>query len=302
VSRFYYALPGALALHGLLLLAHARHVPAARARAVHEQLVELEAPEVVEDPPNAVPVSSEPQIASRSAGALPAAIALRDALGARSPRAESESRAPAGDDAASGNGAAGTAEPTPEASAEPAPRKIDLGLDGHFFMRAPSEEFPRVRKPEVQRQLEAALVASDVAHGLARGNALLGSLNAAVRDVGPVRGEALFCVIVGADGSMTGLEFLQGSASDWSAALQSFRELAARKHVRVPPGARGLRVTFKVKAKVQMPSGQEVKGVDVASPSFAPKGLLLHGTFDVADVGAGAQRLVYAHVVSEEVL
>ena len=72
--------------------------------------------------------------------------------------------------------------------------------------------------------------------------------------------------------------------------------------VRVPAGARGLRVTFSIKAKVQLPSGAEVKGPNLANPSLDPNGLTPHGTFDVADLGSGSQRLVYARVVSEEVL
>jgi len=40
----------------------------------------------------------------------------------------------------------------------------------------------------------------------------------------------------------------------------------------------------------------------VANPSLKPNGLTLHGSFDVADLGAGPQRTVYAHVVSEEIL
>jgi len=169
-------------------------------------------------------------------------------------------------------------------------------------MRPGAEELPRVRKSGIQRELDSAMAASDVEHGLARGNALLGSLNAAVRDAGPTRGEALFRVTVGPDGSFSEVELLSGQASNWTSALKAFRELATRKRVRVPAGAHGLRVTFSVRAKVQLPSGAEVKGPDVAAPSLAPNGLTFHGTFDVADIGAQAQRLVYARVVSEEVL
>ncbi|HWZ89045.1 MAG TPA: hypothetical protein VNW92_09345, partial [Polyangiaceae bacterium] len=96
-----------------------------------------------------------------------------------------------------GNAIANSGGPVDAVDAPPADantgkpaRPIDLGLDGNFFMRPPSEELPRVRKSSVQRQLEASLSANDVQRGLARGSALLGSLNAAVRDTGPARGEA----------------------------------------------------------------------------------------------------------------
>ncbi len=86
--------------------------------------------------------------------------------------------------------------------------------------------------------------------------------------------------------------------------LNAFRQLAARKHVRLPAGAKGLRVTFSVRAKVQRPSGKEADetAVRLADPSLAPNGLVPSGDFDLADLGGGSQRLVYARVVSEEVL
>ena len=273
-------------------------MPAPPVPAAIEQLVEVDELAAEQASPEVAPTNDTP--AARNASPTPGTAALRTG-GHPSEIPGSEA---AGAEALSSSDAAADSSATPsaQASADPAPRKIDLGLSEGYFMRPPSEEFPRVRKSGVERQLEASLLADDVRHGLARGNALLGALNAAVRDVGPVRGEALLRVTVGADGSFSDVEFLQGAASDWASALAAFRELATRKRVRVPPGARGLRVTFAVKAKVQLPSGAEVKGVDVANPSLAPNGLTLHGTFDVADIGAGAQRLVYARVVSEELL
>jgi len=276
----------------------AARLPAQAPSAAFEQLVELEEPPAEQAAPDVAPPNDAP--AARTASVAERTTALR--ASGHPTETETASAEPAGVESNSGARADSSASPSAQASADPAPRKIDLGLSEGFFMRPPSEEFPRVRKSGVERQLEASLLADDVRHGLARGNALLGSLNAAVRDAGPVRGEALLRVTVGADGSFSDVEFLQGAASDWASALAAFRELATHKRVRVPPGARGLRVTFAVKAKVQLPSGAAVKGVDVANPSLAPNGLTLHGKFDVADIGGGAERLVYARVVSEELL
>jgi hypothetical protein len=300
VSRFAYALSAAVAVHGLLL-ARARHAPQGSPsfpRPV-ELAVELDESSPIESP-SAVPlVSGDPRPTARAASRGPDAVALHARVG--------PAEAPHGDltantDAIANSDAAPTSPSDPNANK--AERPIDLGLDGHFFMRPPSEDGPRLRKSPAQRQLEMSLSASDVQRGLARGGALVSSLNAAVRDAGPTRGEALFRVTVGPDGGMIDTELLGGSARDWAAAVQAFRVLAASKRVRVPPGARGLRMTFSVKSKLQLPSGKEVTapGVDVASPALDPNGLTLHGTFDVADLASGAQRLVYAHVVSEEVL
>jgi hypothetical protein len=294
----------AFALHGLLLFltrtrrahVHARPQPTALTR---QELVEVDEPTVEPPSPSTPSVGDTPQSGSRAASAPPS-VATRvgnHASESEAPVADAALGSQAAADAALSAGvvAAGSAQ----ASAAPPARKIDFGIDTGFFMRPPSEQLPRVQKPEFQRQLEASLSADDVRRGLARGNALLGSLNAAVRDVGPVRGEALLSVTVGADGSLSAVEFLRGSASEWASALESFRRLAASKRVRVPAGAHGLRVTFSVQAKVQRPSG---KAVDASGVDIAPPGLALRGTFDVADVGTGAQRLVYARVVSEEVL
>ena len=304
VSRFSHALLGALAVHGALFLLRSPRTPLPAAlaqRPLEVLVVEVPPAEVspsqppIEESPGSTAVRAEsPRSALAARAVPPGAASGADVEGALAAPAEGVADAPAG---------AGSAQ----ADATTPARKIDLHLNDGFFMRpgapsapsAPAEWGPRAHKSEVQRQLEASLSADDVKHGLARGNAFVGALHDAVREGGPTRGEALLSITVGADGSLTGIEFLRGSAADWSSALQAFRSMAARKRLRVPPGARGLRVTYSVQAKVQLPSGKSVgaPGVDVK-----PTGLGLQGTFDVADVGSSAQRLVYARVVSEEVL
>jgi len=276
------------------------------------QSVELE--EFLVEELRVEPTSGTAALATRAEPRSPAAASNRVAEPvSKATSAELEPTSDAAPDAvalaapvAAGSAAVGDAPPA---------RKIDLGLDGHFFLHdpgpapaaapAPAAELgPRVRKSTTQRQLEAALSADDVQRGLARGNALLGSLNSAARAEGPLRGEALVRATVAADGSFGNVELLRGTVAEWSAVLSAFRKLAASKHVRLPPGAKGLRVTFSIKAKVQRPSGKEVNSsaIGVANPSLGPNGLVPSGDFDLADLGAGAQRLVYARVVSEEVL
>ncbi len=303
VSRLSNALLAALALHGLLFLARARHgaaPPAPLSSVASEQLVELEEPSPEEAPRDMAMNAGEAQSEAHSSASD--TTARRMASRATKVRAQSADTVPNPDGLAdTGEGANAVAANSAQAQPDAPARKIDLGLDGHFFLGPASDVLPRVHKSAIQRQLEASIAADDVKHGFARGNALVGSLNAATRDKGPVRGEALLSVTVGPDGRLTDLELLRGSASDWASAMASFRELATRQRVRVPAGARGLRVTFSVKSKVQLPSGEEVRA-SVDGPSLAPNGLTLHGTFDVADVGSGPQRMVYAHIVSEEVL
>jgi len=315
VPRFPYALLGALALHGLALLVRTRpsleaSSPAANAQALRAiELDEVLVDEAPLEPPSAVAALSpeaEPGLAAVSASRVAAPSA-------KAAPAQIETSPEAGGNAeALAMPAASSATATGDAA--PA-RKIDLGLDGHFFLHDPgaaagaspapaSELGPRVRKSTTQRQLEAALSADDVARGLARGNALLGSLSSAARAEGPVRGEAIVRATVTADGSFGSVELIRGTAAEWAAVLTTFRELAARKHVRLPPGAKGLRVTFSVKAKVQRPSGKDTKdtAIGVADPSLSANSLVPNGDFDLADLSGASQRLVYARVVSEEVL
>lgn len=315
VPRFQKALIGAIALHGSLLLVRARHDAAmsltASERAAQQTIdidelpLEVAPPDVLAATEPASTSSAGPDLSDPAPASTPAHS---------KPRIASSSALPPIADAPSTSDAlaAGLAQATPGESAPAEPeRKIDLGLDGHFLLGPTSDPGPSIRKPErkpkpdPQKRLENALAADDVQRGLARGGALVGSLSAAVREAGPVRGEALFAVTVGADGGVLSAELLRGRGSEWAAALGSFRALAAQKRLRVPPGARGLRVTFAVKTKVQRPSGKEVEdsSISAAPPSLtAPNGLVPHGDFDLADLAGGGQRLVYARVVSEEVL
>jgi hypothetical protein len=288
-------------LHGLLLFVHARHTPKSSAASATRapELIEVEAPDI-EAAPEPTSTSSNGEPAARTASV--ASVSAQHAVHAAATAAAEASADSAPSEATSENGSSAPGPPSAVASSEAPARKIDLGLDGNFFMRPPSEELPRVHKSEFQHQLEASIAADNLKHGLARGNAFVGSLNSAVREAGPTRGEALFRITLNADGALTDVEFLRGTPVDWAPAIASFRALASRKRARIPSGAHGLRVTFSVKAKVALPSGKETNGVDVASPSLAPNGLVPHGTFDLADIGSNPERLVYAHVVSEEVL
>jgi len=318
VPRFLNALLGALALHGLFLLIHARHDASSPLRAPErfsEQTIDIDEVPLDDAPLDDAAATSKstspPSVGSDVAEAVSIGTSAR--IARADPRIPSPSNVPTTNDAASTDDAvtAGVAQALPGEAAPAEPeRKIDLGLDGHFFLGQPTEGPPSVRRPEgkprpdPQKRLENALAADDVQRGLARGGALVGTLSAAVREAGPVRGDALFAVTVGPDGGVLSAELVRGAGSEWAAALGSFRALAVKKRLRVPPGARGLRVTFSVKAKVQRPSGKEVEdsAVSAARPSLAPNGLVPHGDFDLADLAGGGQRLVYARVVAEEVL
>ncbi len=194
--------------------------------------------------------------------------------------------------------------------------KIDLGLNGGLLRmldaRAAATPGPQPEKPsrrrdsgaELTRILNSAILADEVRHGRARGNVLLGVLDSALRGSGPTRGQAIIQVTVNAEGELSDLKLLRGDATDWTATLQSFRKQAKSKHVRVPAGARGLRITFNVSAKVQQPSGKAVESgpIGVERPSFEPNGLTGRGTFDLTELSGKSARMISTRIVREELL
>jgi hypothetical protein len=187
--------------------------------------------------------------------------------------------------------------------------KIDLGLDGRLFQprwRDAEAKSPSRRDvgAQLERKLNASLLEGDIEHGLARGGALVGSLNSAVRTAGPPTGEAVIRVTLNSRGELSELELLRGSTSEWALALKSFREQARRKQVRVPSGAQGLRVTFSVSARLQLPSGKASDSAAVAfkAPSLKADGLVPGGDFDLADLSKKSSRVAYVRVLNEEVL
>lgn len=334
MSRFQKALLLALALHGAAALwarfTGDRARVAALAPPSSELLVELDVADAADSEPSApaepAPPTAEPPPPPDPGSRDTAAVARQtarpdttepsritdppsDALAVESAPEDAPTADAAPTDPRSADATAQNQTPSRPS------RRIDLGLDGRMFLlppgapgaaTAPAEgpPGPRARKSEVQRRLEASLSADDVRRGLARGGALIGSLNSAVRAQGPVRGDALIRVTFDSQGQLGHVELLRGSDAEWSAALRAFMELGKRKRVRLPPGSQGLRVTFSVSAKVQRASGTAVEDLPVRVPgaSLEPDGLIPKLHFDPADASGAVQRLVYARVVSEEIL
>jgi hypothetical protein len=203
-----------------------------------------------------------------------------------------------------------------ETSTAVAAPKIDLGLNGGLLRmldaRAAAAPAPKPGKPirthdsgaELTRTLNSAILADDVRHGRARGNVLLSALDSALRSVGPTSGRAIIQATVDARGDLSDLVLLRGDISEWASVLKSFRNQAKNRHVRVPAGAQGIRITFNVSAKVQRPSGKAVEStpIGVDGPSLAPNGLAMRGTFDLADLSNETSRMISARIVSEELL
>lgn len=184
-----------------------------------------------------------------------------------------------------------------------APRAIDFGLNGRFALLPPPDRARPSRAERVQQRLDASLAGSG-GRGQSRGAVLIGPLSSAARSAGPPRGSAVLRVVVDAQGSLSSAEIVGGSRAEWAGMLRALREQARSKRVALPPGARGMTLTFRVTAGVTQSSGKrdEAAAVETEKPSFEPDGLTLRGGFDVADASGALHRVVTSELLSEEAL
>jgi hypothetical protein len=180
-----------------------------------------------------------------------------------------------------------------------APRAIDFGLNGRFALLPPPDRARPSRAERVQQRLDASLAGSG-GRGQSRGAVLIGPLSSA----GPPRGSAVLRVVVDAQGSLSSAEIVGGSRAEWAGMLRALREQARSKRVALPPGARGMTLTFRVTAGVTQSSGKRdgAAAVETEKPSFEPDGLTLRGGFDVADASGALHRVVTSELLSEEAL
>jgi hypothetical protein len=103
-----------------------------------------------------------------------------------------------------------------------------------------------------------ALADADVQRGLGRGGPAVAALEEVARESdAPARGVATFDVVVNRSGSAdVRLESADADFDAWSRLTRAMAEAVTRKSVRIPPGARGLRVTVRLDARVQWPNGK----------------------------------------------
>lgn len=307
LSRFGKSLAVAGALHGALLLTRALTPPTSpvvsgQAAPLFE--IEFErGSHVVTNAPGATAVASE-SMATLNAGAIAQPQHRGRAMSPINTVASAALESPVvalleGSDAA-------------PVSAPPPTSKIDFGLDGRLFREIPPEA-PSITRPKRKSRAELeqalngslrdSLKADDVERGYAIGNALVGSLTSAVRNAGPAEGNALISVTINSAGEVSELKLLRGDPGDWSVAMQAFRR-QAKQRVALPAGAQGLRITYDVSSKIQLPSGKRIDAaaLRLKRPSLAPNGLTLRGDFDVADLSGKTSQMVSARIVREELL
>lgn len=201
--------------------------------------------------------------------------------------------------------------PTAGQGSGPARLSLDaLGLTGgnRHLSALRTEPAPRLPpapapapdvKDRLDRSLAAGLAEQSRRLGLGPGGAVISALEHATRSAHtPPSARATFLAVVDGTGAVTTVRLQAASESTpaWQdVAQRALRALKARR-LRPPDGARPIELQIEVTCALQLPSGAE-SGVDTDFKLGA-----VSGTFDVADVGARAQRMVRARLVSQRVL
>jgi hypothetical protein len=177
-------------------------------------------------------------------------------------------------------------------------RPIDLAIDSRTIALhgVDTAEDSSSTRSNIQKALDTELSVRDVQVGLARGGVLVERVNRAIQTSGPGRGNAIITVTLDDGGNVEIVELSSGADSEWSNLIRVLRN-GAPVRVRMPSGAKGLRVTLKVSAKIQ-----RVSGVDTRKSAVALGANPLSSTFDVVDISGATERLASVRILSEEIL
>jgi len=118
-----------------------------------------------------------------------------------------------------------------------------------------------------------ALDEHDRALGISRGGEVLSAMEAVARSgSSPLRGNATFVVVVMADGAVSvSLENASEAHDDWARDVAAMQGAIAKRHVRLAPGARGVRIVVRLESRVQYADGRDPRanGARVTGQGFA---------------------------------
>lgn len=159
--------------------------------------------------------------------------------------------------------------------------------------------------------MRAELLQRDQKRGLGPEGPILPLLKAAVIEATAlVRSSAQIEVETDAQGRIVRVSVLRAASgrADWRRIAQQVKLALGLKRLRIPAGTQGVRIRLAVAVRPQLPSGadtglalrlfgQELQAGDGPRSSEVDVGLL-SGTFDLANLGAVAQRVAHTHVLS----
>jgi hypothetical protein len=308
--RELIALAGACALHAVVVgVVHHRAVPLVVAASAPVEVVEISveaAPELREDAPLG---PAEEGLTAAPARALSHATSATPAEPGEA--REREAAAAAG---AERGGAISEWSFSPIDLRKTAPDLLRAAPE-RWSLSVPDEGAPKAAS--TSGGVVEALDTIDAARGLGRGGPMRAAVEQAARSGdAPVRGTATFTVVLFSDGKVD--VRVADEQADWSRLIPVVRDALRSANVRLPPSARGLRVTVAVKATVQYPDGYQppdeahvsarvrdgLPALDVeyhgrrcaAAATIAPGGAALGG-----GCSAGTPlRLVSTRIVAEE--
>ncbi|MEO6419858.1 MAG: hypothetical protein ABIP39_10650 [Polyangiaceae bacterium] len=273
-------------------------------------LTVLDAPEKSTEPPEAERTS--PAAASASSSAKAKEIA--------------RGRSPAASSAPSDSEAMPTLEPSAPAQKEgtwsfQAQGPIDLGIGKGAQLS--SAELKSAGRPSESESPGAApapasstggliesLDAQDVARGFGRGGPARTAAEMATRDAA-VMGSAIFAVKIDVQLNVTvELANVSSDYPGWARVAEDIKRTIVAKNVRMPHGAKGLRISVRVEAKDQYPDGRNPKSVGgyagAGGVGYSGKvcsagivGIGIGGGCSPENIGAPAVRIVSARIVAE---
>lgn len=141
---------------------------------------------------------------------------------------------------------------------------------------------PRAAPNRFQRDLEREHLARTARSGMGPSGAVASAARVAAREFAPREGEARLLTIIDSKGNVTDVRVLSGRGADWKRIAAAIKRALAKRALHVSGATRGVQVVTKIAVAYRLPSGsRSAVGFEGGT-----------GTFDMADIGAIARRVV----------
>lgn len=206
-------------------------------------------------------------------------------------------------------------------------QSTEIGLDGTSSFRLDLAKHQPDENAIVAENVRRSILEPLRAHERQNGDLTSGPVAAALEqttrrtDGTPFDGHAVFSIEVDSLGLVAhvNVDEASGDRRAWDEVARAVLNAFAQKRLHVPPGAQRVAMRIEIRSKMALPSGAR-HAASVNAPAVDAVGHAAHGQFDragsdgtgaapvvgggfdVADMGAHAQRVVGARVLSEDTL
>ncbi len=141
---------------------------------------------------------------------------------------------------------------------------------------------PRAAPSRFQHNLEREHLARTARSGMGPSGAVASAARVAAREFAPREGEARLLTVIDSKGNVTEVRVLNGRGADWKRIAAAIKRALAKRALHVSGATRGVQVITKIAVAYRLPSGsRSAVGFEGGT-----------GTFDMADIGAIARRVV----------